>query len=88
MDNINYNPNDNNDDNVDVSGRVLKSVQDRRGLSSPTNLLRQMSTHVDNSPNLSMVKKWSGILLACIALLVVTVRWSEQEKLIQSNRDR
>ena len=88
MDNINYNPNDNNDDNIDASGRVFKSVQDRRGLSTPTKVLRQMSEHVDNSPNLSIVRKWSGILLACIALLVVIVRWSEQEKLIQDNRDR
>lgn len=54
----------------------------------PPTILRQISTHIDNSTNLSTGKKLFGICLACLALLLVCVRWSQQETMIQSNQDR
>ena len=85
MDNINYNPNENNEETINPSGRVFKNSQERGG---PATLLRQISTTVDNSSNLSKAKKWSGVVLGCLALVLVIGRWSHQELMIQSNRDR
>ena len=88
MDNINYNPNDGDKISPDPSGNVLKSARNQGGHPSPAAILRQLSTHVDNSSNLARLRQWSGIGLACLAVLLVIVRWSQQEKLIQSHKDR
>ena len=85
MDNINYNPNDNNEEPSNPSGRVLGNSQENRG---PAALLRQISTQVDNSSNLSTARKWAGIVLCSLAVVLVIGRWSHQEIMIQSNRDR
>lgn len=85
MDNINYNPNENNEEPINPSGRVFKNSQERGG---PAALLRQISTQVDNSSNMLKAKKWSGVVLGFLAVVLVIGRWSHQEIMIQSNRDR
>ena len=85
MDNINYNPDGNNEESNNPTGQVFQTSQ---GNKSPAALLRQISSQVDNSSNLSKAKKWAGITLGCLALVLVIGRWSHQEKLIQNNRDR
>ena len=54
----------------------------------PHTVLHQLSTTIDNSSNLSRVKKLFGICLACLAVLLVIIRWSQQDQMIQSNQDR
>ena len=90
MDNINYNPDGVTDDPAHPSGKVSKSktFKDLGGSTSPSKMLRQISTNVDNSSILTMIRKWSGVSLACIALLLVILRWAHQEKLIRNTKER
>ena len=88
MDNINYNPDGVTDDQTHPSGKVSKTFKDLGGSASPSKMLRQISTNVDNSTILTMIKKWSGVSLACIALLLVILRWAHQEKLIGNTQER
>ena len=85
MDNINYNPTDSGKEPNDPSGKVFKNLQENIG---PAALLRQISSQVDNSSNLSTARKWAGIVLCSLAVVLVIGRWSHQEIMIQSNRDR
>ena len=88
MDNINYNPDGVTDDPTHPSGKVSKTFKDLGGSTSPSKMLRQISTNVDNSSILTMIRKWSGVSLACIALLLVILRWAHQEKLILNTKER
>ena len=85
MDNINYNPTDSGKEPNDPSGKVFKNLQESRG---PAALLRQISSQVDNSSNLSKARKWAGITVGCLALVLVIGRWSHQETAIQNHTDR
>ena len=88
MDNINYNPDGVTDDQTHPSGKVSKTFKDLGGSTSPSKILRQISTNVDSSSILTIIRKWSGVILACIALLLVILRWAHQEKLIRNTKER
>ena len=109
MDNINYNPNNADDDDhihPSESVGVFKSLRgEEKSLRKnetkfdpnsdqaplyprPPKILPQVITHIDNSSSFSRAKKWSGVCLACLAVLLVIIRWSQQENMIQINQKR